>query len=160
MTRRDIGPTTVETVERELVLERVFDAPVELVWRAFTEAERVERWWGANGTTTTVAHMDVWPGGTYRYLNHGPDGDAPFIGEYREVVPNERLVHTYVFDVDGLRDHVSVVTTTFEDLDGRTRVVSRTEFPSPEDLAGALEFGMVDGAVETWDRLAEELARG
>lgn len=159
--RISTGTTSAYTEGQELVMERIFDTPRELVWKAFTEADRVARWWGPNGTTTTVVEMDVRPGGTWRYINHGPDReDAPFTGVYREVVSPERLVYTFIFDVEGIRDQESLVTETFEALDGKTKVTSGTRFPSVESLEGALATGMTQGAIETWDRLAAELANG
>ncbi|SEG76899.1 Uncharacterized conserved protein YndB, AHSA1/START domain [Thermomonospora echinospora] len=150
--------TTVTTEGTELVMERVFNAPRELVWAAFTEAEHVRRWWGPKGTTVTVVEMDVRPGGTWRYVTHGPDGqDAPFKGEYLEVVPNERIVRTFVFDVEPFNDHSAVETLTFEDLGGRTKVSTRSRYSSREALDGALAAGMEQGATETYDRLADIL---
>jgi uncharacterized protein YndB with AHSA1/START domain len=147
--------TTVVAEGTELVMERVFDAPRELVWAAFTEPEHVQRWWGPKGTTTTVVEMDVRPGGKWRYINHGPDGqDAPFKGEYLEVVPYERVVQTFVFDVEPFNAQSAVETLTLEDLGGRTKVHTRSRYPSRETLDGALSAGMTQGAVESYDRLA------
>lgn len=153
-----IGATAVRTEGADLVMERVFDAPRALVWKAFTEPERIARWWGPHGTTTTIVEMDVRPGGIWRYINHTPDGDDPFTGQYREVVPPERLVYTFVYDVEGLRDQVAIVTETLTALESRTRLTSRTRFPSVEALEGAAAAGMAEGAMQTWDRLAAELA--
>lgn len=150
--------TTVTTEDAELVIERVFDAPRELVWKAYTEPEHIQRWWGPHGTTTTVVEMDVRPGGTWRFVNHGPDGqDAPFKGEYLEVVPPERLVQTFIFDVEGFNDQAAAETLTLEALDGRTRVHARSRYPSVEALQGALSAGMVGGLIETYDRLDQLL---
>jgi uncharacterized protein YndB with AHSA1/START domain len=153
--------TTVYADGAEFVMERVFDAPREMVWKALTEPERIPRWWGPRTTTMTVEEMDVRPGGTWRWVSHSPEGDAPFKGEYLEVVPPERLVHTEVFDVEPFNSGgPAVVTLTLDALDGRTKLTSRSRFPSAEALEGALATGMVGGAIETWDRLEEEAARG
>jgi uncharacterized protein YndB with AHSA1/START domain len=153
--------TTAYARDDELVMERIFDAPRELVWKVLTDRERVTRWWGPRGYTTTVVEMDVRPGGKWRFINHTTAGeDVPFKGEYLEVVPPERIVQTFIWDVPGFDDKASIETLTLEDVGGRTKVVLHDRFPSAEDLAGALSYGMVGGAIETWDRLAEELAKG
>lgn len=163
-TRTDRGSTettTVYTEGQDLVMERVFDAPRELVWKVLTDPKGITRWWGPHGYTTTVEEMDVRPGGRWRWINHTTGGeDAPFKGEYLEVVPPERFVRTEIFDVPGFDDKAAIDTTTLEDLGGRTKLVSRSRFPSVEDLEGALSTGMVGGAIQTWDRLAAELAKG
>ena len=65
---------TGETAQRELVITRIFDAPRELVWRAWTDPKHVAQWWGPNGFTNTIHEMDVRPGGVWRFVMHGPDG--------------------------------------------------------------------------------------
>jgi uncharacterized protein YndB with AHSA1/START domain len=164
MTVKQLGneTTTVYADGAEFVMERVFDAPRELVWKALTEPERIPRWWGTRATTMTVETMDVRPGGSWRWVAHTADGDAPFMGEYLEVVPPERLVNTEKFDVEPYNTgEPAIVTQTLEDLgDGRTKLTSRSVFPSAESLEGALATGMVGGAIESWDRIAEEVARG
>jgi uncharacterized protein YndB with AHSA1/START domain len=154
--------TTAYTDGPELVFERVFDAPRELVWKVMNDPDRVTNWWGPRGYTTTVEEMDVRPGGKWRWINHTTDGhDAPFKGEYLEVVPLERIVRTEIFDVPGFDDKPAIDTITFEDLGGgKTKIVARTRFPSVEDLEGALATGMIGGALTTYDRLAEEIEKG
>jgi uncharacterized protein YndB with AHSA1/START domain len=164
MTRTDRGSTEttkVFTEGQDLVMERVFDAPRELIWKVITDPERITNWWGPHGYTTTVVEMDVRPGGRWRFIQHTTGGeDVPFKGEYLEVVPPERLVQTFIYDVAPFNDQPAVTTLTLEDVRGRTRVTSRDRFPSVEALEGALSMGMVGGAIETWDRLAAELAKG
>jgi uncharacterized protein YndB with AHSA1/START domain len=153
--------TTVYTDGQELVFERIFDAPRELVWKVITDPERVTNWWGPRGYTTTVDEMDVRPGGKWRWINHTTGGDdVPFKGEYLEVVPPERLVQTEIWDVPGFDDRAAISTLVLEDLGGQTRYVARTRFPSVEDLEGAIANGMTGGALQTYDRLAEEIAKG
>ena len=163
-TRTDRGSTettTVYTEGQELVMERIFDAPRDLVWKVMNDPTRVTNWWGPHGHTTTVEEMDVRPGGRWRWINHTTGGeDAPFKGEYLEVVPPERIVQTQIFDVPGFDDRAAINTITLEDLGGRTKVTTRSQFPSIEDLEGALSTGMVGGAIQTWDRLADELTKG
>ena len=95
-------------------MERVFDAPRELVWKALTEAERIPRWWGKRHTMT-VEEMDVRVGGRWRWVAHTPDGDAPFSGEYLEIDPPGRLVNTEMFDVPPYNEgEPAIVTQTLE----------------------------------------------
>ena len=146
-----------------LVMERVFDAPRELVWKVLNDPERIPHWWGPRGSSMTVLEHDVRVGGKWRWIAHSPDGDAPFKGEYLEVVPPERVVRTEIFDVPPFNEDpngVAIETMTLEDLgDGRTKLVSRSRFPSVEALEGALATGMIRGALESYDRLAEEIAK-
>ena len=151
--------TTVDADGAELVMERIFEAPRELVWKALTEAERIPRWWGPRKTSMTVEEMDVRVGGKWRWVAHSDDGDAPFAGESLEVDPPNRLVNTEIFDVEPFNALApAIVTQTLEDVGGKTKLVSRSVFPSAEVLEGALATGMVGGAIESWDRLAEEIA--
>jgi len=153
--------TTADTDGQDLVFERIFDAPRELVWKVMTDPARVTNWWGPHGYTTTVVEMDVRPGGRWRWINHTTGGeDAPFKGEYLEVEPPERLVQTEIFDVPGFDDRAAVNTLTLEDLGGRTKLVARSRFPSVKDLEGALVTGMIGGALDTYDRLSVEIAKG
>jgi uncharacterized protein YndB with AHSA1/START domain len=156
--------TTAYTEGAELVMERVFDAPRELVWKVLTDPDRVKNWWGPHGYTARVEAMDVRPGGTWRWISVGPDGsEFAFKGEYLEVEPIERVVRTEMPDMPPFTDDPSgaaVETMTLEDLGGRTKLTSRSRFPSAEVLAGALATGMIGGALESYDRLAEEFARG
>jgi len=123
------------------------------------DPERISNWWGPHGYTTTVEEMDVRPGGRWRFVQHTTGGeDVPFKGEYLEVVPPERLVQTFVFDVEPFNNEAAITTLTLEDLGGRTKLTSRDRFPSVESLEGALATGMVGGALQTWVRLATELA--
>ena len=163
MTRTDRGSTettTVFTEGQDLVMERVFDAPRELIWKVITDPKRITNWWGPHGYTTTVVEMDVRPGGRWRYIQHTTGGeDVPFKGEYLEVVPPERVVQTFIYDVPPFNEQAAITTLTLEDLGERTKMTSRDRFPAVEALEGALSMGMVGGAIETWDRLAAELAK-
>ena len=156
--------TTAYTEGPYLVMERVFDAPRDLVWKVLNDASRVPNWWGPRNTSMTVEEMDVRVGGRWRWIAHSSDGgDAPFKGEYLEVVPPERVVRTEIFDVEPFNapGMAAIETMTLEDLGGdRTRLVSRSRFPSVEVLEGALSTGMIGGALESYDRLAEEIAKG
>jgi len=163
-TRIDRGSTDTTTIYSDggdLVFERTFDAPREKVWQAFTDPNLVPRWWGKHGTTTIVEAMDVRPGGKWRYVSQAPDReDVAFYGEYLEVDPPNGFKWTFMFDVDGVGPMGGPETHTFEDVDGKTKVVSVGHMGSVEMLEGALSTGMVAGALETWDRLADLLAEG
>ncbi len=153
--------TTAYADGADLVMVRIFEAPRDLVWKVMNDPDRVTNWWGPVGYTTTVEEMDVRPGGRWRWINHTTGGEhAPFKGEYLEVDPPSRSVRTFIFDVPGFDDRSAVETMVLDDLGGRTKVTARTRFPSVEDLEGALATGMIGGALQSYDRLADEIARG
>ena len=160
--RGSTGTTTIYSEAGDLVFERTFDAPRELVWKALTEPDRVQKWWGKHGTTTTVVEMDVRPGGTWRYINSAPDReDVAFYGEYLEVDPPNGYEWTFMFDVEGVGPMGGPETHVLEDLgNGQTKLTSTSHMGSAEAIEGALATGMTEGAVETWDRLAALLAEG
>jgi uncharacterized protein YndB with AHSA1/START domain len=161
-TRIDRGSTdttAIYSIDGDLVFERTFDAPRELVWKAFTDADLIPRWWGAKGTTTAVVEMDVRPGGSWRYVNSAPDReDQAFYGTYLEVTPTDGFRWTFMFDVEGMGSMGGPETFTFEDLSGSTKVTSIGHMGSAEAIEGALGSGMVEGAVGAWDRLEALLA--
>ena len=147
------NPTSLTIVfDREIVMTRVFDAPRELVFKAYTDPQSIPRWWGPNSTITTVDKMDVRPGGAWRFVQRDANGEYGFHGEFREIVPPERLVQTFEFE--GMPGHVIVDTLVFEDLGGKTRLTATSLFASLEDRDGMLATGMEGGATESWDRLA------
>jgi uncharacterized protein YndB with AHSA1/START domain len=142
----------------EILLTRVFEAPRRLVFEAVTRPEHVVRWWGPRGTTLVVCEMDVRPGGSWRFVLRGLDGnDHPFRGEYHEIVPPERVVSTFIYDVEGIRDFPALETITFDEEDGKTTLRVRVLHQSKEARDGHLHSGMEKGAAETYDRLAELL---
>ena len=144
--------------ERELSVERIFNAPPETVWRAFTDPNLVAQWWG-RGNKLVVEKMEVVRGGHWRFVEHGPDGVHGFEGRYREVSPITRLVQT--FEWDGMPGHVSVDTMTLEPLPpGRTKVLSHSLFMTAEDCNGMINSGMEQGLADSYaalDRLLERL---
>jgi uncharacterized protein YndB with AHSA1/START domain len=163
-TRIDRGSTESTTIYSDgadLVFERTFDAPREKVWKAFTDPQIVPRWWGPHGTTTTVAEMDVRPGGKWKYVSRAADrADVTFYGEYLEVDPPRGFKWTFMFDVEGVGPMGGPESHTFEEVGGRTKVTSVGHMGSPEAIEGALATGMARGAIETWDRLEALLAEG
>lgn len=152
-------PTTLTTPsDRELVITRVFDAPRSLVFEAWTRPEHVRRWYGLRSMTTHVCEIDLRPGGRWRWGQRTDDGqEVVFSGEYREIVPPERIVYTEAFEQMPGSGEV-LTTLTFDEHDGRTTLTSTSLWPSAEALAGAIESGMEYGVVETYERLAELLA--
>jgi uncharacterized protein YndB with AHSA1/START domain len=143
--------------DREIRVERVFDAPRDRVWRAFTDPALVAQWWG-RGNKLVIERMEVERGGHWRFVEHSPDGVDGFEGRYREVTPQERLVYT--FEWDGMPGHVIVETATFEELgDGRTRVVTMSLFHTPEERDGMLHAGMAEGLNEGYAVLDRMLAK-
>jgi uncharacterized protein YndB with AHSA1/START domain len=93
--------------DREIHIERIFDAPRDIVWRACTDPELVSQWWG-RGNKLVVEKMEFHKGGHWRYVEHGPDGTHGFEGRYREITPPERVVQT--FEWDGMPGYVIIET--------------------------------------------------
>lgn len=146
----------IEPGQQDIVMTREFDAPLELVFKVMTDPDLVPRWWGPRGHTTKVDEMEARRGGAWRYLDSDPNGNvAAFRGVYHEVA-SERTVTTFEFE--GMPGHVGLVTTTLEDIGGRTRLTEVSLFPSVADRDGTVAMGMQAGASETMDRLEELLA--
>ena len=147
--------------EREIRLERIFDAPRERVWRAMTDPALVSQWWG-RGNELVIERMEVKRGGHWRFVEHAADGVHGFEGRYREVSPPERIVQT--FEWDGMPGYVAVETMTLEDLgDDRTKLVSVSLFHTTEERDGMLHSGMEQGANQSYqalDRLLSAMASG
>jgi uncharacterized protein YndB with AHSA1/START domain len=144
--------------EREIRIERVFDASRDRVFAVYTDPALIPEWWGPRETTTIVDEMDVRTGGRWRFIMRNADGtETAFRGAYREVTPPERIVQT--FEWEPMAGHVSVETATFEDLGDRTKVTTISLFHTPEERDGMLASGMEGGLNETYARLDELLAR-
>ena len=144
--------------DREIVMTRTFDAPRELVWEALSKPEHMREWWGPRGFTMPVCEMDFRVGGAYRFVQRGPDGaEYGFRGEYREIVPPERIGWTFEFE--GMPGSISVDTMTLTEEDGKTTITTMSLFDSVEQRDGMLQSGMETGAAETYDRLAELLEK-
>jgi uncharacterized protein YndB with AHSA1/START domain len=145
----------------EILTTRLLDAPRAVVFNAWTDPEQVAQWWGPNGFTNTIREMNVNPGGAWRFVMHGPNGvDYPNKIVYSEVVRPERLVYQHSGDGDspGPEFHVTV---TFEEQGGKTLLSMRARFGSvAERDKVAKDFGAVEGAKQTIDRLAQFLAKG
>jgi uncharacterized protein YndB with AHSA1/START domain len=158
MTSQQTALTVSTPSEREIRLEREFDAPRERVFAVLTDPALISEWWGPRGTATEVDQMDVRPGGAWRYVVRNQDGsETAFRGTYREIVAPERIVQT--FEWEGMPGHVSVDTAVLEDLGERTRLVSTSLFHTIEERDGMIASGMQGGAADTYNRLEELLAR-
>jgi uncharacterized protein YndB with AHSA1/START domain len=154
------APTAALTTptDRQIHVERVFDAPRDRVFAAFTDPKLIPEWWGPRDTTTVVDQMDVRPGGSWRFVIRNSDGsETGFRGTYREITPPERVVQT--FEWEGMPGYVSVETATFEDLGDRTKVTTTSLFHTTEERDGMLESGMERGLNESYARLDDLLAR-
>jgi uncharacterized protein YndB with AHSA1/START domain len=142
--------------EREIRIERIFNAPRERVWRAMTDPEQVAQWWG-RGNKLVIERLEVERGGHWRFVEHSPEGVHGFEGRFREVTPPQRVVQT--FEWDGMPGYVVINTMTLEDLgDGRTKVVTVSLFHTTEERDGMLSSGMETGLNESYAALDRLLA--
>ena len=140
----------------EIKMVRVFDAPRALVFEAHAKCEHVKQWWGRGNPLD--CEMDFRPGGTYRFVEHAPDGEQyAFRGEFREIQAPERIVQTFEFE--GMPGHVCVETLELTEEGGKTTVTSVTRFDTKEDRDGMVASGMEQGARESYDALATYLAK-
>jgi len=148
--------TVTTPTDREIRIERIFDAPRERVWKAFTDPDLVAQWWG-RGNKLVIERMEVERGGHWRFVEHSAEGVDGFEGRYREVTPPERIVQT--FEWDGMPGYVAVDTAVFEDLgDGRTKLVTTSIFHTTEERDGMLASGMETGLNESYTALDQLLA--
>jgi uncharacterized protein YndB with AHSA1/START domain len=147
-------------VEREIVISRLFDAPREMVWEAWTDPRQVALWWGPKGFSTTIEQMDVRPGGVWKHVMHGPDGtDYPNESVFLDVVPYERLVYTLSGGRKGGPQVQFEKSATFEEEAGGTRVTMRLVFPSAEARdQNVRDYGSIEGGKQTLQRLADYLS--
>jgi len=144
-------------------MTRLFNAPRHLVWEAMSKPEHIKRWWGrlGEGYSVPVCEVDLRPGGKWRFVNRHPKGEAEFYGEYREIVPPERVVFTEIFAP--FPDSGSHVTAVLTEENDKTRLTVRAEYPSLEVRDMVIGTGMAKGAAASYDRLEEvasELQRG
>jgi uncharacterized protein YndB with AHSA1/START domain len=153
--------TTVDrTSDRELVVTRTFNGPARIVFDAWTKPELLKRWWAprSHGVTLFTCEADVRVGGGYRYVfGHDPQHAMTFSGTYKEVTPPSRLVFTQLFEQMRAAGE-AIITATFDEQEGKTRLVVHQLFPSKEALDGAVASGMEHGMRETYEQLEELLA--
>ena len=144
------GNTEVTSGNRELTISRIFDAPREMVFEAFTKPEHLMRWFAPNNFTVPSCEMDFRVGGKYRLCMRGFGRDHWVSGEYREIVAPERIVWTGTLEHDG---NEVLTTATFADLGGKTRLTVHQTYSIESDSTR----GAQQGWTETLDRLAEFL---
>ena len=156
MTTSGTATVTLPTDE-QILITREFDAPKHLVFKAFTTPELVKQWWHANRGEMTVAEIDLRPGGRWRYVAVADGGmEVGFHGEYREIVPNERVVSTEAYE--GIPDpdaNATLNTATFTEADGRTTLTILVEAPSKEVRDAMIDSGMEAGMQDALDLLEQ-----
>ena len=146
------------SLDREIVLVRVFDAPRDAVFAAWTDPDAFCLWFGPEGFTCTVFEMDVRPGGRARFEMVSPDGTVfPNRMEFLEIVPNERIVMDHGTDVDDDPGRFRVTITLDEQGDGKTILTLRQLHPTAEHRKNAIGFGAVELGLQTLDKLARHL---
>jgi len=152
------GTATVTLpTDTQILITREFDAPKHLVYRAWTTPELVKRWWHANRGEVTLAEIDLRVGGMWRYVSRSEDGfEVGFHGEYREIVPNERLVTTEVYEgIPDADEHAALDTLTLTESDGRTTLTVLVEHPTKEGRDAHINSGMEAGMQDAMDLLEE-----
>lgn len=146
--------------DTEILLTREFDAPRDLVWEAMTKPEYVRQWWGPKGSSLSVCEIDFRVGGEWHFVERSEDGsEHPFKGVYKEIAAPERVVQTWIYDVPPFNEFESIETMTLTERDGRTHFQTLVKHTSKEARDGHVNSGMERGAGETFDRLAELLAK-
>lgn len=152
------GLFKIEPVGKEVLITEIFDAPIESVFKAYTDPDLIPQWWGPREFTTEVEKLEARQGGVWRYIQCGPDGNEyGFHGEFREIERPEHIVYTFEFE--GMPGHVSVENVSLEEKNGRTIVHERIQFQTMEDRDGMLRTGLEEGSRESRIRLAELLTR-
>jgi uncharacterized protein YndB with AHSA1/START domain len=142
---------TVDRENKKVIIERIFDAPRELVYKTHIDPELIPQWW----TDTKVEEMDVRPGGKWKFVSNNNGYESTTVGEYKELVPNEKIIETF-----GGGPVEMLNTTTFEDMDGgRTKLTKTIEFKSVEDLETMSKYGLEPGAKFGYDKLEQLLEK-
>ena len=145
---------------RTMIGTRIYDAPRELVWQAWTDPKHLAQWWGPDGFTTTTSAFEQRPGGVWRFVMHGPDGrDYQNRITFDEIVKPERIVYRHGGGGEDVEPVQFKVTVTFEELGGKTRLTMRGVFPSAAERDRVIkEYGADKGLVQTLARLGAYVA--
>jgi uncharacterized protein YndB with AHSA1/START domain len=154
------NPTTITANPGEQVvdIERVIDAPLADVYRAYTEPELIAQWMGPRNLEMEIDKFDVRDGGSWRFVHVDPDGGRyGFHGCYHSVIPQESMLQTFEFE--GAPGHVSLERVQFEDLGGKTRVRVHAVYQCVEDRDAMVASGMAMGVTEGYERMDELLAK-
>jgi uncharacterized protein YndB with AHSA1/START domain len=143
--------------DEQILITREFDAPKDLVYKAWTTPDLVKRWWSGQRGEVTLAEIDLRVGGAWRYAMIASEGfEVAFHGEYREIVPNERIVSTEIFEIPDQGDSEPTVNTaTFTEVDGRTTLEILVQCPSNELRDTVIDSGMESGMQESMDALEQ-----
>lgn len=151
----------VEPGKQEILIEREFDAPRDLVFKAYIDPEIYAQWIGPRGLTTTLEIFEPYNGGSWRYIQKDPDGNEfAFHGVNHEIMPPERIIGTFEFEGLPEKGHVILQTIIFEELPGnRTKMVAQSVFQSVEDRDGMMQSGMEQGVNDSYERLDEILEK-
>jgi uncharacterized protein YndB with AHSA1/START domain len=153
------GTATVTLpTDEQILITREFDAPKHLVYKAWTTPELVKRWWNAKRGEVTVAEIDLRVAGVWRYAMVTEDGfEVAFHGEYREIVPNERIVSTEVYEglPEGAPEEGTLNTATFTEADGSTTLTILVQAPNKEMRDAIIDSGMEAGMQDAMDLLEE-----
>ena len=153
MTSSSTAVVTLPT-DTQILITREFDAPRHLVYRAWTTPELIKRWWSGDRGEVTIAEVDLRVGGTWRYVMRANGGfEVAFHGEYREIVPNERIVATEIYE--GMPEAEAVTTNTFTEKDGRTTLTVLVQHSSQEFRDAHINSGMEGGMQEAMDHLEQ-----
>lgn len=141
--------------DREIVFSRLLDAPRELVWKVWSEAEHIHHWYGPTGFTTTTSEFSFVPGGVWRHVMHGPDGtDYPTCVVFRAIVPPSRIVYDHAWDALGAPVDFTVEVLLVA-VGRKTRLSLHMTFGDVDAMRVAVErYGVVEGGVQTFDRIA------
>ncbi len=152
---------TAEPGKQEIFITREFEAPRELVFKAFTDPDLYVQWLGPRGLTMTLETFEPRSGGSYRYIQKDSDGNEyAFHGVNHEVLAPERIIGTFEFEGLPEKGHVVLGTMKFEALPGnRTKLTSQSVFQSVADRDGMVQSGMESGVNEGYERLDELLAK-
>jgi uncharacterized protein YndB with AHSA1/START domain len=143
--------------DTEILITREFTASRALLYRAWTTPELITRWWGGDRGEVTLVEVDLRVGGTWRYVMKANAGfEVAFHGEYREIVPDERIVSTEVFE--GMPDAPALSTTTFTEHDGHTTLTLLVQHTSRDARDAHVASGMEDGMQESMDHLEQVAA--
>jgi uncharacterized protein YndB with AHSA1/START domain len=150
------GTALTLPTDEQILITRHFDVPKHLVYEAMTTPELIKRWWSANIGDVTIAESDLRVGGSWRYVITAYDEKVAFHGKYREIVPNERIVATEVYET--IPQGEAVNTVTFTEVDGRTILTILMEHTSKEDRDAHLNSGMEAGMQEAMNVLGQVAA--
>lgn len=161
----DSSERVVKSVgDTEFTLTHLYSAPVEAVFKAFTDSRLLIQWWAPADYTIPVCNVDLRPGGVWHYCMQAPDGSRHWArAVYREIIEPERIVYTAGFadehanPIDGIPEHTA--TITFSQIDGMTKVTIRVQLATPEELTTTLNMGMAEGLTMTLQHKLPDVLR-